>query len=533
MRQFHSYGPVKPEIHFYVERDDLVNTCLTQIIGTPEEGGHFFTIWAPRQTGKTWLMEEVERHVLKTMNDQFAVFRFSVGVMRELDDERFLKEGDEFPEKFADIVESHFPSNPKINSWKEFELLFYKDQGIWDRPVLLFIDEVDSCPQGFIDLMVNRFREMYLNRGNHFLHGLALAGVRAVLGVDSKKGSPFNIQRSIRVPNLSREETEDLFRQYQEESGQTIESEVVTQVYEKTLGQPGLVCWFGELLTEKYNPDKNQVIGNEIWEEVWLDSRTLEPNNTVMNLIAKARLKEYQPFLAELFSRAEIEFLFHDPLHNYLYLNGIIAPEKITSPDGKRYTICRFTSPFVQECLFQTLSRELSRPIEYVALVNPLDDLSDALDGPVLNLPALLERYKGYLDLLKSKGINPWKEQPRRKQDWRITEAVGHFHLYHWLQNVIGKECVVSPEFPTGNGKVDLHIRFGKKRGIIEVKSFTNPRLIQSSRQQAANYARQLELDAVTIALFVPYDDEEVLKKLSGTLVHDKVTVTTVAIRWT
>jgi hypothetical protein len=46
------------------------------------------------------------------------------------------------------------------------------------------------------------------------------------------------------VPNLTYEEVKELYRQYQEESGQKIEPAVVEQVYESTKGQPGLVSWF-------------------------------------------------------------------------------------------------------------------------------------------------------------------------------------------------------------------------------------------------------------------------------------------------
>jgi hypothetical protein len=50
------------------------------------------------------------------------------------------------------------------------------------------------------DVLVGQFREMYQDRPKNisanWLHGLAMIGVRAVLGVDSDLGSPFNIQRS-------------------------------------------------------------------------------------------------------------------------------------------------------------------------------------------------------------------------------------------------------------------------------------------------------------------------------------------------
>ena len=59
MRRFHSYGPVDCEDHFCIERKELIERCFSQLIGKPDKGGHYFTIWAPRQTGKTWLIRQV------------------------------------------------------------------------------------------------------------------------------------------------------------------------------------------------------------------------------------------------------------------------------------------------------------------------------------------------------------------------------------------------------------------------------------------------------------------------------------------
>lgn len=100
---------------------------------------------------------------------------------------------------------------------------------------------MDTLAPALLDLLVTQFRDLYLDRESHWLHGLALIGVRAVLGVESRRGSPFNVQRSLHVPNLTQAKVEDLYQQYQDESGQTIESEVVSKVYEGTRGQPGLV----------------------------------------------------------------------------------------------------------------------------------------------------------------------------------------------------------------------------------------------------------------------------------------------------
>ena len=140
-------------------------------------------------------------------------------------------------------------------------------KGMFKKPVILFIDEFDSLPRNVIDRLVTLFRDMYLKPESFILHGLALIGVRAVLGVESDRGSPFNIQRSLHVPNFTREEVEDLFRQYRIESGQGIEPAVVEKVYEVTRGQPGLVGWFGELLTEKYHPGPGKTIDIRAWKQ--------------------------------------------------------------------------------------------------------------------------------------------------------------------------------------------------------------------------------------------------------------------------
>ena len=57
MRKFWSYGPVNTNLHYYVPRTELIERALVQLIGEdPNEGGHYITVWAPRQAGKTWVM---------------------------------------------------------------------------------------------------------------------------------------------------------------------------------------------------------------------------------------------------------------------------------------------------------------------------------------------------------------------------------------------------------------------------------------------------------------------------------------------
>ena len=526
-RRFHSYGPVDSEEHFSVPRNELIGKCCRQLIGNPEKCGHYFTIWAPRQTGKTWLMRQVRKEIEKLYSDRFIIGTMSMQglIMKDDDaDEIFFRHVPKlFRESFG--MEPRKPEN-----WEDWTDLFSADKGKFGRPLILFIDEFDSLPARIIDQTVTLFRDMYLKRESFVLHGLALIGVRAVLGVESQRGSPFNIQSSLHVPNFTEDEVRELFSQYQEESGQRTDSEVVTKLYECTRGQPGLVCWFGELLTEKYNPGKDCPVDMPLWNRVYHRAMNIEWNNTVLNLVKKAG-QEYLPYILEVFGNPEIPFSLRSEWCGYLYMNGIIDHTEIVNKEGLTKEVCRFSSPFIQDCLYEALVNNLIGDRLPILSLELLDRLSDVFESSELNLPALLERYKAYLRRLKAKGLNPWKDQPRRA-DLHLTEATGHFHLYFWLQNAVGRRCVISPEFPTGNGRVDLHLKCSGKRGIVEVKSFRDLYELEDSREQAARYAAKLGLNCVTVAVFVPTDDENILNQLSGGTDIDGVRVTVSAISW-
>jgi AAA-like domain len=528
MRRFHSYGPVDEDIHFSVPRTDFVQQYLDQFIGNLKKGGHYFTVWAPRQSGKTWLTQQVRKRIEAEYPDQFTVGMMSMqGTILLPDDppEAFLNQVDYLMEEAFDI---HSTSAP--NSWNAFKYLFHKDNTCFKRPVILFIDEFDSLPPAVIDRLVTLFRDIYLKRDRYLLHGLSLIGVRAVLGVDSQRGSPFNIQRSLHVPNFTLDEVTDLFDQYQQESGQIVEPEVSQSIYESTNGQPGLVGWFGELLTEKYNPGQNAPIDASIWNTVLRKALFVEWNNTVLNLVKKVR-SGYVPHIQKLFSSSDVPFSLDAGWCGYLYLNGVIMPETSVDKDSNQVEVCRFSCPFIQKRLYNALTDDLIGDLPMLA-VDPMDDLADVFEGEILNLSSLLDRYKAYLVRMKAKGLNPFKDQPRRT-DLHYTEAVGHFHLYAWMKQAVEDVCVISPEFPTGNGKVDLHLKCRDKFGIIEIKSFRSHARTQTGILQAASYARSLNLTSVTIALFVPLDDVSVLASLSKEIQCDGVVVTVVAIGWT
>jgi hypothetical protein len=382
-------------------------------------------------------------------------------------------------------------------------------RGLLRKPLILILDEFDALPEAAIAGLASVFRNVYIRRQDqahlpsaerdYLLHGVALIGVRAVLGVENPRGSPFNVQRSLRIPNLTADEVAGMFRWYEQESGQTVAPEVVAQLFYETQGQPGLVSWFGELLTETYNETPDRPITPEQFALIYGTALDALPNNNILNIISKAKQEPYQEVVLELFqARAQELFTYDDARLNFLYLNGVID---WTQEGARRYV--KFACPFVQKRLFNYFVRTLFRQVGQ--LYPPFVDLSDTITDERLNVKNLLRRYETYLQVNRG-----WllKEVPRRS-DLRVYEAVYHFNLYAYLdQLLLRRRGQVLPEFPTGNGKVDLLLRYAGRPYAIEVKSYVDDYAYREAVRQAARYAQQLGLSEITLALFVEAVDD-------------------------
>ncbi len=123
-----------------------------------------------------------------------------------------------------------------------------------------------------------------------------------------------------------------------------------------------------------------------------------------------------------------------------------------------------------------------------------------------LHVRNLLKYYEAYLHQNRERLL---KDAPRREVDLRIFEAIYHFNLYQYLVRFLESyDARIYPEFPTGNGKIDLLIKHAGKLYGLELKSFANPRQYRKALQQAALYARQLNLPQITLVLFVDAVDD-------------------------
>jgi len=520
MRKFSSYGPVEPERHYYVPRQKLRDGVIQHLLGdNPDKGGHYITVWAPRQTGKSWIMQEVFSTLKQ--NTQFDVVILPLQNLINLSDVNQVAQF--IAQELVDILDL---KHLTINTLVDLEPLF--KQGTLNKPLILILDEFDALEPAVLAGLVGVFRNIYHRRRNqtdkpsaekdYLLHSLALIGVRAVLGVENVKGSPFNIQRSVHIPNLTHDEVIYLFNEYQRESGQSIQPEVVERIWYEFQGQPGLTCWFGELLTETYNQATEQPISMAHFKGVYGAALDLLPNNNILNLVSKAKQEPYKSFVLERFqTRTKLKLTYDDPIINFLYMNGVIDVEQVSLNEN----YVKFPSPYVQKRLFNAFARELFQEMD--RLYDPFEDLSDTITDEGLNIRRLLQRYEHYLQANREMVL---KNAPRRQKDLRVFEAVFQFHLYEYLNSfLISYDAQVQPEFPTGNGAIDLLIRHAGQLFGLELKSFANQREYQKALTQAAKYGKQLGLTEIGLVLFIDTVDETNRQKFEADYTDPKTGV--------
>lgn len=508
MRKFSSYGPINTKLDYYVPRQIVVDQAVVHLVGeTPEEGGHYITVWAPRQRGKSWILQQAMWELRG--DPRYAGFDVLKINLEHLKQERDTNSIVQWLAK--EILEKLAIEGLAVRTLKDLDAVFRQD--VLKKPLILILDEFDALSPEAISGLVSVFRNIYNTRReqpnkltaekDYLLHGLALIGVRSVLGLDNPRGSPFNVQRSLQIPNLTADEVTEMYHWYERESGQSVEPAVIERVYTELRGQPGLTSWFGELLTETYNKH-NPTITLRDFEIAEAAASNRLPNTNIINLISKANEQPHRDFLIELFQTEEkIAFQYDNPSINFLYMNGVIDEEAASETES----YVKFPSPFVQKRLFNRFAGDIFPNTG--TLYPPFTKLTHILTPTGLHVKNLLRLYEQYVQK-----NHTWLFQgaPRRT-DLRLYEAVYHFNLFMWLTHFLQRTGGrVHPEFPTGNGRGpfgrDLLIRYQEQRYGLELKSFHSDFEYCAALGQAARYARQLQLATITVVFFVEAVDD-------------------------
>jgi AAA-like domain len=230
MRIFNTSGACVPEKHYTLLREDLVAQG-EQLVAQ----GRFFTIFAPRQSGKTTYFQLLFRRLNQL---GYTTIRVSCQGMKTLSRRKFYKV---FGQRLASsLIEQGIAAKFQWADQIDFQTSLEND--LWSgRTLVLAIDEFEEISPAVLRELLPTLRDTYQFKQHYALQALILVGVSTLAELIVASTSPFNIVEQLQLPYFTFAEVEALIQQYVSETGQPFDAQVIKAIYDNTQGQPGLV----------------------------------------------------------------------------------------------------------------------------------------------------------------------------------------------------------------------------------------------------------------------------------------------------
>jgi type II secretory pathway predicted ATPase ExeA len=459
MREFNTSGPCDPALHYTVMREALMLEGKAKV-----NKGRFFTLFAPRQAGKTTFF----KLLLKVLEKDFTTVWISFENLATLNKEVFYQDFEE--QLKEELLKYHFQSNDSIIDPHSLAT-FFKISHLSIKPVVLIIDEFEGIPNRVLSEVMHTFRRIYHQKDRYHLHSLVLIGVSTVAELVVSSASPFNIVDELQIPYFTFAEVHSLIKQYVAESEQIFEEKVIKAIYENTQGQPGLVCALCAYLSEKLVTDKSQPILMEHYLKAQQHFLTERFDKNILNIVQKAR--EKRAFMLKLlFNNEPIPFTVDDPDIAWLYANGVVDKK-----DGNVDILV----PLYAKRLINAFRPSINGETQYY-INSPYETINKYLTANgELNVNALLTEYRAYV---RRRGFRAFDTD-------QLKEGAWHYSLDGFLNFFI--QCLEGQtyiEVPSGRGRTDILILHRNQKYIIETKRFVNRYYFQQGKGQLAEYLK-------------------------------------------
>ncbi|MCX6584750.1 MAG: AAA-like domain-containing protein, partial [Candidatus Aminicenantes bacterium] len=332
VRIFEKSGVVDPEMSYYVPLENVVNSD-NQDIKTMVDRGRYFSMFAPRQSGKTTFIEELCNQLHR--DSTYVAVLLSFQEYKNLDKQEFYSEIEKY--LYAQLITrlkqvncekteavQQFLNQHHLTNNISFKALFEGLNGILQfKKIVVFIDEFDGMPQIELENFLTSLRELYQKHKkitHKALYSVGLIGIRNITKLVVGGVSPFNIADHVELSPFSLKNVRDLYAQYTEETNQPFTEEAVKKVHEETGGQPWLVNRLGAILTVKVKPETVEPI-DEKDVDMAIQLLLTEKNNHFDNLYEKAKLYK-ETFVEIVFDH--VEYYPDDEDQSWLEQYGLI-----------------------------------------------------------------------------------------------------------------------------------------------------------------------------------------------------------------
>ena len=472
MRYFNTSGPNIAAEHYTIKRTNLIEQGLDLV-----NKSRYFTIWAPRQTGKSTYFRQLAKELEK---EGYKVAHINFENYRNASLESFLNS---FTRHLRESWGKDFSNENEIAG------IFECIQNSLDDKCVLIIDEVEGINEDYFGDFLHSIRNAYHSREKHCLKSVILVGISNIVGVVSDNASPFNIADNLNVPYFTVAEVHELLLQHETETKQLFKEDVKNKICQITANQPGLVNGFAKKLVDD-SPDKN-IIGYDDYLKVedWYLNQVIDKN--ISNILNKA--EKHRKFVERLlFTEEKIPFKINKPEIKYLHTNGLLKKDE----SG----FVAFWVPIYKKAVYDAFypytngeKNQISRTIfadEYFTKNNQF------------KIEILIEKYKEYV---KRRGFKVFMEKDESGNYKSLKEAALIYSFETFItaimQELKGK---IYREADTGLGKSDMIINIANNEFLIETKIYYSPGKFNDGKKQLAYYCKSLGLKKGIYLVFCP-----------------------------
>ena len=499
-RFFEDSGLVDPANSYHVNLEHVTNT-RGQDIKTMVDLGRYFSIFAPRQSGKTTFFEGVCRQL--ATDPAYIPILLSFQDCKSLETKRFYNQIQEslyeqLLNRLAftacpqlDAVKSCLGSCPLWDHVSFRELFEALNRKVKQKKIVIFIDEFDGIPRSELENFLTTLRELYQKykmRMDKALYSVGLVGIRNITKLTVGGVSPFNIADQVKLPPFSLENVRDLYGQYTAETNQPFTGGAVERVFRETAGQPWLVNRLGTLLTVGIKPETTDSV-NEGDVKDAVERLLYEENSHFDNITEKARQFK-ETFVDVVFNG--VDYVPGDEEQSLLLTHGLVKTE------GKKLFVA---NPIYGKRFAKTFFREAGAAAD-VSLKGYYTP-----EG-FLNMMSILSDFEEYIMQI---GVNAFYV------GGKPHEKTGQFLLTAWLyQFVEGGKGDLRYEVPSGLGRMDILLTYGGRKYIIETK--VNRTLIHKTIDKAVDQVcdKYLLTEKVNEGYIIIFDVKKKIGEIEG-----------------
>ncbi len=454
VRIFENSGTVNPEGAYFVHLENVTNT-QKQDIKTMIDRGRYFSMFAPRQSGKTTFLEETCRRLhgdptYVTISLSFLDFKnlektdFYSLIEKNLYEQLINRLKEVNCEKVESV--NRFLKSHHITDHISLRMFFNELNRILQfKKIVIFIDEFDGIPLIELENFLNALRTLYneyKTLKQKALYSVGLIGIRNITKLMVGGVSPFNIADHVELPPFSLKNVRDLYAQYTAETNQPFTGKAVQKVYEETSGQTWLVNRLGTILTIDIKPETIEPIDEKDVDNA-IRILLMEKNNHFHNLYEKAKLYK-ETFVEIVFDNVKYKADNED--QSWLEQYGLIKKIETKAAVANNIYKMRFTETFFDE----------------VDINDNIFAHQAVLPGGQLDMETILKDFARYIAQI---GVRAFY------QDNKPYEKTGQFLLTAWLYPFIKNgQGELRYEVISGLGRMDIFLTYKGHKYIIETK---------------------------------------------------------------